>query len=206
MRKIFFLLLFSVMLNLNAQSCFCKDDYDEWSIEFNVGVNKPFKTMTVGYFTTNPSLYHIDLGARYTFNPYIGIKADIGYDSFKNKDNSADFNSNYLRLDIQAVTDVGYGLGIYDSKSPISVLFHAGAGLSQLNINDSNNKDSMINLIFGFTGTLKISKKISLSGDLSSLMHAKQSLNFDGNGSTDSNALKTNLLTSSVGIIYYLRR
>jgi hypothetical protein len=29
----------------------------------------------------------------------------------------------------------------------------------------------MINLIYGFTGTLKVSENISLSGDISSLMH-----------------------------------
>jgi hypothetical protein len=38
--------------------------------------------------------------------------------------------------------------------------------------NDSNTyKDKMINLIYGFTVTLKVSENISLSGDISSLMH-----------------------------------
>jgi hypothetical protein len=41
---------------------------------------------------------------------------------------------------------------------PIGILFHAGAGVSQFD-NDSNTfKDKMINLIYGFTGTLKVSK------------------------------------------------
>jgi hypothetical protein len=65
----------------------------------------------------------------------------------------------------------------------------------------------MINLIYGFTGTLKVSENISLSGDISSLMHTKQFENFDGRTRTDSNsALKNNLLTSSVGLIYFFRR
>jgi hypothetical protein len=51
----------------------------------------------------------------------------------------------------------------------------------------------MINLIYGFTGTLKVSENISLSGDISSLMHTKQFENFDGRTRTDSNsALKNN--------------
>jgi hypothetical protein len=42
----------------------------------------------------------------------------------------------------------------------------------------------MINLIYGFTGTLKVSENISLS-DISSLMHTKQFENFDGRTRTD---------------------
>jgi hypothetical protein len=54
---------------------------------------------------------------------------------------------------------------------------------------------------------LKVSKNISLSGDISSLMHTKQFENFDGRTRTDSDsALKNNLLTSSVGLIYFFRR
>jgi hypothetical protein len=30
--------------------------------------------MTPGYQTSSPSFYHIDLGTRYTINPYIGIR------------------------------------------------------------------------------------------------------------------------------------
>jgi hypothetical protein len=47
-------------------------------------------------------------------------------------------------------------------------------------------KDKMINLIYGFTGTLKVSENISLSGDISSLMHTNQFENFDGRTRTDS--------------------
>lgn len=207
MKNIFLLVSLISVLNLNAQSCFCKDNYNEWSLEFSVGVNKPYKTMTDGYFTTNPSLYHVDLGARYTFNPTIGIKADVGFDKFQNKDTSLDFKSNYVRVDLQAVTDVGYILGVYDAKSPYSVLFHAGTGVSYLNSDDNSNSDKMINIIFGFTGLVKISRSMSLSGDISSLMHAKQALNFDANsGVTGNSILRNNLLTASVGLIYFLGR
>lgn len=162
--------------------------------------------MTPGYYTSTPSLYHIDLGARYTFNPYIGIKGDIGYDSFKNSSKSQDFDTDYLRFDIQAVTDIGYALGIYDSKSLIGVLLHAGGGISQLN-SDNNPNDMMVNFIYGITGTYKIAKKVSLSADVTGLMHAKQDLNFDGMSATSSDSgLNNNLTNVSVGVIYYFRR
>jgi OOP family OmpA-OmpF porin len=170
-----------------------------------MGLNKPYNTMTQGYFTSTPSFYHIDLGTRYTINPYIGIKADSGYDKFKNNYNSREFDSNYIRMDIQAVADIGYALALYNRADPVGILFHAGAGVSQLR--SGTNQDKMINLIYGFTGTLKVSRNVSLSADISSLMHTKQSLNFDGRTKTDAeSALKNNLLNSSLGLIYFFRR
>jgi hypothetical protein len=54
--------------------------------------------------------------------------------------------------------------------------------------NDSNTFKDKMNLIYGFTGTLKVRKNISLSGDISSLMHTKQFENFDGRTRTDSDS------------------
>ncbi|MDG2430901.1 outer membrane beta-barrel protein [Flavobacterium sp.] len=205
MKKLFLLLLLVLQFNLSAQEY--RGDYQEWSLEFNVGVNKPFNTMSSGYFTTSPSFYHVDLGTRYTFNPYIGIKADLGYDKFKNSKDSQEFETNYTRFNIQAVTDVGYALGLYNRAERVGILFHAGAGVSQFKNDSNNRKDKLINVIYGLTTTLKISNNVSLSGDISSLMHAKQILNFDGTSETASQSgLKNNLLNSSVGLIYFFRK
>ena len=205
MKKLFLLLLLVFQFNLNAQEY--RGDYQEWSLEFNVGVNKPFNTMTPSYFTSSPSFYHVDLGTRYTFTPYIGIKADLAYDKFKNSNDSQLFETNYTRFSVQAVTDVGYALGLYNKAERVGILFHAGAGLSQFKSDSNNKKDKLINVIYGLTGTLKISNNISLSADVSSLMHGKQILNFDGTTETASKSgLKNNLLNSSLGLIYFFRK
>lgn len=205
MEKIFIVLLLLIVGNINAQGY--RGDYEEWSIEFSAGLNKPYNTMTPGYGTSNPNLFHIDLGTRYTITPYIGIKADIGYDAFNNKPNTPVFNGNYIRFNIQAVCDLGYTLGIYDNAKPIGILVHSGFGVSQLQTDYSTNKDRMGNFIFGLTGTLKITDDISLSGDLSSLMHIKQSSSFDGRTeSYPSKNFAGNLLNSSLGFIYFFRK
>jgi hypothetical protein len=41
MKKAFLLLLLSIIMNLNAQNY--RGHYKEWSIEFNMGLNKPYK-------------------------------------------------------------------------------------------------------------------------------------------------------------------
>ncbi|MBC5840647.1 MAG: porin family protein [Flavobacteriaceae bacterium] len=205
MKSIQLLLAFLFFVTANAQEY--RGDYQEWSVEINAGLNKPYNTMTEGYLTSNPSFYHIDLGTRYTFNPYIGIKADIGFDKFQNSNDSQVFESNYKRISVQAVTDVGYALGLYNRPDPVGILIHAGAGFSQFDNDVNEIKDKMINVIYGITGTLKLSRKVYLSADISSLLHGKQTLSFDGRTElSPKSGLKSNLLNSSVGIIYFLRR
>lgn len=69
-------------------------NYEQWSLAFNIGMNKPYNTLSMGYATFNPSFYPIDLGTAYSINPYIGIKTDINYNNFKNKNNTKEFDSN----------------------------------------------------------------------------------------------------------------
>jgi len=204
MKKIFILLVLLVASKLNAQY----NSYPkEWSIEFNVGFTKPFRTMTPGYQTSNPTLYHIDLGTRYTIAPGFGLKSDVGYDSFKNKPDTPEFDSKYIRFDIQGVIDLGYAFIIYDQPDPIGIYFHSGFGVSQLTSNVKTYNDKMINVIYGLTGTLKINKNIDLSGDISGLMHLKQGLTFDGRTESGTYGLfKGNMLNSTIGIIYTLRK
>lgn len=205
MKKIFILLVLLVASKLNAQDNLYPK---EWSIEFNVGFTKPFRTMTPGYQTSDPTLYHIDLGTRYTVAPGFGLKADVGYDSFKNKPNTPEFSSKYIRFDIQGVIDLGYAFIIYDEPDPIGIFFHSGFGVSQLTSNTKTYNDKMINVIYGLTGTLRINKNIDLSGDISGLMHLKQGLTFDGrpNKSGTYGHFTGNMLTSTIGIIYTFRK
>lgn len=60
--------------------------YNKWSVEVNVGQNKPEKPYATGYFSSDPTKYfnfngveHIDLGVRYMFNTTFGAKLDFGY-------------------------------------------------------------------------------------------------------------------------------
>jgi OOP family OmpA-OmpF porin len=209
MKKIILLLLLLVIMHLNAQPY--RGNYGEWSVEFNMGLNKPYNTLTPGYATSKVSLYHIDSGIRYTINPYWGIKLDIGYDKLQSKKNltplESSFETNYVRMNLQAVADLGYALNLYNYADPIGIFFHAGAGVSTFDTDFDARKEKLINLIYGFTGTLKISRNMSLSGDISSLMHLKQDFNFDGRTPVKSkSAVQNNLLNSSVGIIYFFKR
>jgi hypothetical protein len=62
-------------------------EFNKWSIELAGGFNKPQRPMSVAARTAVVSPYVADLGVRYMFNKF-GIKADFGYNSFTNGDDS----------------------------------------------------------------------------------------------------------------------
>jgi OOP family OmpA-OmpF porin len=71
-----------------ATDAVSESGYNRWSFELNGGVNKPQKPFTSGYFTATPSPFNVDFGVRYMFNNKFGLKADVGYYNFENKDTS----------------------------------------------------------------------------------------------------------------------
>ncbi len=181
------------------------DSYDRWSIEVNGGVNKPTRTMTTGHYTSTLNPFHADLGVRYMFNPKFGLKLDFGYDKFKEHDDSAPFESTYLRTSLQGVVNLGRVLSFEDWTDTFGLLAHGGFGVSQLTSdNGFEGEDYMGNGILGLTGQVKLSNSIVLTGDLTGIVNGKQNNNFDGNGTVTTGAFDGILLNASVGFTFYL--
>lgn len=181
------------------------DDYNRWSIEVNGGVNKPTRTMTDGYYTSTLNLFHADLGVRYMFNPKFGLKLDFGYDKFQEHDDSAPFESTYLRTSLQGVVNLGRVLNFEEWTDTFGLLVHGGFGVSQLTSKDGfDGEDYMGNGILGLTGQIKLSNSIVLTGDLTGIVNGKQTYNFDGHGTTTTSAFDGTLLNASIGFTFYL--
>lgn len=180
------------------------DSYDRWSIEINGGVNKPTRTMTPGYYTSTLNPFHADLGVRYMFNPKFGLKLDFGYDKLEAHDDSAPFESTYLRTSLQGVVNLGRVLSFEDWTDTFGLLAHGGFGVSQLTSDDFDGEDYMGNGILGLTGQVKLSNSIVLTGDLTGIVNGKQNHNFDGNGIATTGAFDGILLNASVGFTFYL--
>ena len=178
MKKIILTLVFaSAMTTLSAQTeteKSTKTDFNKWSIELAGGVNKPQRPMTSGYYTATPSPYVVDLGARYMFNNKFGLKADFGYNSFEGKNNSKDFDTKYYRADIQAVANLGRIMNFETWTNTLGLLGHAGFGLAQLEDQNSAVKDRMGNFMAGVTGQIKLSNRIALTGDFTTILNASQ--------------------------------
>ena len=182
-----------------------KPAYNQWSIELNGGVNKPIRTMTAGYTTETLNLFHADLGVRYMFNPKFGLKLDFGYDKFQEADDTAPFESTYLRTDIQGVINVGRALNFEQWTKTFGLLVHGGFGVSQLTSkNGFDGEDYMGNGILGITGQIRLGNNIALTGDLTGVVNGKQNHNFDGMSPNTSGAFDGGLLNASIGLTFYL--
>ena len=83
------------------------NSFNKWSIEANGGAVKARKAFAPGYYSETPSFFHADFGVRYMFNNKFGLKLDGAYDRIKEGEGVARFRSNYYRVDLQGVVNVG---------------------------------------------------------------------------------------------------
>lgn len=208
MKKSLLLLSLSMfsIANVNAQETEKKESgFDKWSIELNGGFNKPSRTMTAGYYTKTFNPFHADLGVRYMFSPKFGLKLDFGYDKFTEGNNSAPFESKYLRTSLQGVVNIGRVLNFETWTNTFGLLAHGGFGASQLTSdNGFTGEDYMGNAILGFTGQIKLNNSIVLTGDITGIVNGKQNHNFDGMSGVTTTAIDGVLMNASVGLTFYL--
>lgn len=179
--------------------------YNKWSLELNGGLNKPTRTMTLGYQTASLNPFHADLGVRYMFNPKFGLKLDFGYDKFTERDDTPEFESQYLRTSLQGVINIGRALNFETWTNTIGLLAHGGFGVSQLTSESGfEGEDYIGHGIVGITGQLKLSNRVALTGDLTGIVNGKQNWNFDGMSETQTSSFDGLLVNASLGLTFYL--
>ena len=191
-------------------------DYNKWSIELNVGQNKPNKPFAPGYFSSDPEKYfnfgdvnHFDLGARYMFNPNFGAKLDFGYDMMENQSGttSLPFETNQYRVGFQGIANLGRIMRFETFTSRFGILAHAGLQVSRLDVKSGINNgltEDNGGVIIGLTPQFRISNRIVLTGDFTYLSNFRQHLNWDGSRSATSNNLTGSMLNTSLGLTFYL--
>ncbi|MDI1254798.1 MAG: OmpA family protein [Flavobacterium sp.] len=211
MKRILLTIAFVLALvNANAQTdttAAKSDGFNKWSIEFNAGVNKPQRPFTVGYYTDTPSPWNADFAVRYMFNPKFGAKASVGYYKFAGGNGSQDFKTQYYRVDLEGVANLGRIMNFESWTKTLGLLAHLGGGYSQMNTDGQPFTDRQGNFIVGLTGQVKLSKKLVLTGDLTSITNVRQSKTFDGQSDTyvvDSRGFSGGIISGTIGLTVYL--
>jgi len=209
MKKVLLVLVFAFAINtISAQTETVEKkavDFNQWSFELAGGFNKPQRPLTSGYSTAIVSPYTVDLGVRYMFNNKFGLKADFGYNSLTGNDESIDFDTKYYRADLQGVANLGRIMNFENWTNTFGLLGHAGFGLSFLERKDPTYvKDRMGNFMVGVTGQIKLSDRIALTGDFTTITNAKQNVAFDGSSANDIRGFNGSLFTGTVGLTVYL--
>jgi outer membrane protein OmpA-like peptidoglycan-associated protein len=208
MKKIILALVFaSGLTTLTAQTETeesTEKNFNKWTIEVAGGLNKPVKPMTGGYSTSMVSPYVVDLGARYMFNNKFGLKADFGYNHFTNESDSKDFETNYYRVNLQAVLNLGRIMNFENFTQNFGLLAHTGFGLGQAQFKNSAPDDIIGNFIVGATAQIKLSNRISLTGDFSTMLNTLQNTAFDGASRHTEPGFSGVLYTGTVGLTFSL--
>ncbi|MFY0484037.1 OmpA family protein [Flavobacterium sp. PLA-1-15] len=179
-------------------------DYNKWSIELNGGLNKYQRPATSGYYTATPSPWNADLGVRYMFNNKFGVKLDAGYYNFTGHDDSMDFDTHYYRANLQGVANLGRIMSFETWTNTIGLLGHAGFGYGQLKSDNADFTDKMFNFMAGVTGQIKLSNRVALTGDFTTILNAKQDYAFDGASTHGGRGFGGILFQGTVGLTVYL--
>ena len=185
-------------------------NYNRWSIDINTGLSRPTAPFTDGYFVEDFSLFHVDLGARYMFNPKFGLKADIGYDSYDQSKNSLSFKGKYYRTGLNGVVNIGRVLNFEDFAERINFQLHVGFGYSFMTTPEFNGKDEMTNVPLGLTLQYRISNRVAFNADFTMINNISQHYTFDGlNGGVDGEIIKdrgfnSTLYNATIGLSIYL--
>ncbi|MEX0882389.1 MAG: OmpA family protein [Cyclobacteriaceae bacterium] len=180
MKKI---ILSTLMVGALAIGANAQDDFNKWSIEVNGGFNKPMAPITPGYFSPTLNLGHADLGVRYMFNENFGTKLDFGFGSFSSASDTPDFSSSYYRLNLQGVANLGRIMDWETFSQRVNLLGHFGAGIGRLTPQENqwaDFQDNQYNFIGGLTMQVKLSERIALNGDVSTIIAGRQDVAFDG--------------------------
>jgi len=220
MKKIF-LLIFAILMGIGFITQAQTSDYDnngtvdnqfnQWSVSFMAGFNRPLNPFTQGYYSVNPgvklsigSFRHFNLGTRYMLSRSFGFSLNLSYDNYVNPSGSSSktFNTSQYLMAIQGVVNLGHVIGFPDFTHRFGLLMHTGFQLSRFNINEGpydGEWERNGGFIFGLTPQIKISERFTFLMDGSYELNIKQHRTWDGNGSNPDN-LVGGKITLSVGL------
>lgn len=217
--------LLTVIFVVSAISVFSQKEYNVWSIDGNLGVNSAIGPFAPGYASNYLGIGHVDLGGRYMFSEYFGLKLDVGFDQINNDTSgplqneggyagsaSEEFRVHYYRTSLQTVFNVGHAFHLDEISHRFGLLFHGGVGFSSLkNSTDvvffeywrTQGTDEMMNFTWGFTPQLKMSDKLALHVDMTMVNNAWSSKTWDFTEDYFEKGFTTKLFNLSIGCSYY---
>ncbi|HRP52338.1 MAG TPA: hypothetical protein PLI97_02395 [Fluviicola sp.] len=181
MRSYFLILSACISMSLSyAQS------YNKWSVE--VGFGNHFGLQPSSGKSGFHQFQAIQLGARYMFNPYIGLMGTGGYDLLDFKGLGSD-NQQLVRTSLQAVINVGNLCNFQSKTNHVGLLFHTGVGSTHMfakqhkiaNPRDPaiKNVDDIFSVYLGLSPQFKLHERVTLYLDYSLSANFKQDNTFD---------------------------
>ncbi|MFC4268351.1 OmpA family protein [Polaribacter marinivivus] len=187
-------LIFLASFQVNSQN------FDKWSVDLGGGIHQIGTPISSGY--SENIFGQGNLGVRYMFNERFGLRLDLGYNQFSANEFSQPFTSNFYRASLQGVVNMGNVLKFHTWTKRISLLAHGGIGVGIVNVTDPVVSGNVFTLPLsvGITPQFKISDRIAVFADFSSIINFYQDINFDGGAATSSRESNISLFNTSIGL------
>ncbi|WP_417859904.1 cell envelope biogenesis protein OmpA [Winogradskyella sediminis] len=161
-------LFFFVILFITFKSEAQLKDTAKWKALFAVGVNYPTTDGFVkGSYAQSLNFPTVNLGIQHMLKRQYGIKLDLGFNRFKNDDETPEFKINYTRVNAQFVYDPTDLIGILPMR--LRTVAHVGPGVSFVKPLGTlgDNKQTFMNLLGGLEFHYAINEKVSVYTDVS---------------------------------------
>jgi len=196
----------TLILGLTFTQCLYSQDstYNRFSVDAQFGLNNPLEPMTDNYDAATLNLFHVGLGFRYAFNTKFGIRLGGGYDNFMQREGTPTFSSEYYRVSLEGVANLGNMMDFQTWTRRVGLLFHLGAGYSVLN-GSLIPADHIMHGIVGFTPQVRLSERFSMNVDATVIANIYQDYTYDLrsiNTSVTNRGVDGYLVNLSLGLQY----
>ncbi|MGV3461071.1 MAG: outer membrane beta-barrel protein [Flavobacterium sp.] len=196
--------IITLLVVLTFSTAFAQRTYDQYSLEGSYGLSHG---MSKGENPNMTDFQHFDVGFRYMFNEYWGVKVDFGHDAFRTDEEPSE-GTDYSRFSVQGVYNIGRALDLpYMTGDWVNVLGHAGLGYSALISTRKPGTDNIGNVIVGLTPQFWISEQFAIHVDASYVLNFTQHYNFDGtyppSQPSELDAFMGGIINFSAGLTFY---
>jgi hypothetical protein len=147
---------------------YTQSETSKWKLQLAFGFNYPDVDGFVSGYEAKPINFPtINLAVQHMFTKTVGAKLDFGYNRFSNAEDSAEFKTNYSRINTQFVYDTTMLFAFLPVQ--IGLVVHAGPGFSIIKPlgNYGENKTSFLNAIVGAELHYNVSETFSVYSDVS---------------------------------------
>jgi len=179
--------------------------YNRLSVDAQLGVNNPISPMAPGYDAATFNFFHAGIGVRYALTTRFGLRLGGGYDHFQNRPGALDFNSDYYRVSLEGVVNIGNILNFDNWTRRLGLLMHAGLGYSALN-GQQFGTNNMMHGIIGITPQIRLTERWNLYLDGSVLAHVYQQYTYDMTERYSNPGIDGYLYNLSLGVQYNIGR
>ena len=175
-------------------------EFDKWSLDLGFGIHQVGSSIEPSY--AEKMLGQGSLGVRYMFNERFGLRLNLGYNKFESTEESLPFSSNYYRASLEGVVNLGNILKFNTWTKRLNLLAHGGLGFGILNNTEpvATGDDLVTTLSIGLTPQYRISDRIAIFADFSSLINFHQNNTINGGSNTNWRDTNIGIFNTSLGL------